>query len=116
MKNNLIKQKTFDFAISMIKLSRLLKQKQDYVIANQLLKSGTSIGANVEEALGGASKRDFIAKLIIANKEARETCYWLKLIQAEDPTQNPDVQIKEANDILNIISKIIITSKKNLND
>ncbi len=114
MKNNLIQQKTFEFAISMIKLYRQLKQKQDHVLANQLLRSGTSIGANVEEAIGGASKRDFLSKLIIANKEARETNYWLKLIQAEDPGLDLKSYLKEANDILNILSKIVITTRKSL--
>ncbi len=114
MKHNLIQQKTFEFAISIVKLSRQIKQKQDYVLSNQLLRSGTSIGANVEEAIGGSSKKDFLSKILIANKEARETNYWLRIIQAEDPSLNLKSYLKESAEIINILSKIIITTRKNI--
>jgi len=114
-KKNIIKEKTFEFAISIIKLTRKLKQNRDFVLADQLLRSWTSIGANIEEAIGGASKKDFISKVIIAHKEARETKYWLRLIEADNPSLGIENYMKEINDIVNITSKIIITSRNNLN-
>jgi len=73
--HNLIQDRTFDFAIEIIALYKKLQEQKEYVLSKQVLRSGTSIGANVEEAIGGHSRKDFIAKLVIANKEARETRY-----------------------------------------
>src|SRR5215218_6434994 len=81
MKENIIKTKTFDFALSIIGLYKQMQEKKEYVISKQLLRSSTSIGANVEEAEAGQTKKDFIAKMSIAAKEARETHYWLRLLQ-----------------------------------
>ncbi|MCX5633703.1 MAG: four helix bundle protein, partial [Phycisphaerae bacterium] len=81
MPNSIIKQKSYDFALRVIKLCSYLKQKGHYELTSQLVRAGTSIGANVEEALAGQSKKDFYAKMCIASKEARETNYWLRLIQ-----------------------------------
>lgn len=79
---NIVQEKSYQFALNIITTTRLLVDSQrEYALSRQLLKSGTSIGANVEEAIGGQSKRDFIAKLSIAYKEARETKYWLRLIR-----------------------------------
>lgn len=75
MRNNIVQQKSFDFALEIIELYCELRNQHEYVIAKQLLRSGTSIGANVEEALAGQSRNDFISKLSIARKEARETRY-----------------------------------------
>lgn len=81
-KRNIIKDKSFAFAIEIINVYKYLSsENKEYVLSKQLLKSGTSIGANVEEAIGGVSKRDFIAKLGIAYKESRETMYWLRLLK-----------------------------------
>ena len=83
--DNLIVLKSRDFAIRIIKLYQYLQQdKKEYVIAKQLLKSGTSIGANVKEAVRGQSKADFSAKMNIALKEASETEYWLDILHATD--------------------------------
>lgn len=79
MKENLIANKTFDFALSIIDLYIKLKKENEFIISKQIMRSGTSIGANVEEAIAAQSKKDFINKLSIASKEARETKYWLKL-------------------------------------
>ena len=82
MKENLIKTKTFDFAILSIDLYKKLLSKNEYVLSKQFFRSATSIGANVEEADAGYSKKDFTAKMSIASKEARETLYWIRLIEA----------------------------------
>ncbi len=79
---NAIKEKSYAFAIRIVNVYRYLtKEKQEFVLSKQLLKSGTSIGANVEEGIGGQSERDFYTKLNIAYKEARETHYWLRLLK-----------------------------------
>ncbi|WP_211341998.1 four helix bundle protein [Chlorobaculum thiosulfatiphilum] len=75
MKENLIRDKSYRFALSIIDLYKILVAKQEYVMSKQLLKSGTSIGANVEEALAGQSRADFLSKMSIASKEAREARY-----------------------------------------
>lgn len=83
--NNIIQEKSFAFAIRIVNLYKhLIYEKKEFVLAKQLLRSGTSIGANVEEAIGGVSDKDFLNKLGIAYKEARESIYWLKLLQATD--------------------------------
>jgi four helix bundle protein len=79
--DNIIQQKSYDFAIRIIKLYQFLKSKKnEYVLSKQILRCGTSIGANIEEAIGGQSKKDFLAKLSIAYKEARECHYWIRLL------------------------------------
>ena len=80
MAESIVKQKSYDFALQIIKLCSQLRNEKHFEISSQLLRSGTSIGANVEEALAGQSRKDFFAKMSIASKEARETNYWLRLI------------------------------------
>jgi four helix bundle protein len=81
--NNVIQEKSFAFAVNVVMLYKhLTEQKREFVLSKQLLRSGTSIGANVEEAIGGQSGKDFGAKINIAYKEARETHYWLRLLKA----------------------------------
>ena len=83
MAENVIVTKSFDFAVKIVKFSfHMQETKKEYVISRQLLKSGTSIGANIEESQGAISKAEFIAKLQISLKEAKEAKYWLRLIQA----------------------------------
>ena len=83
MKENSIQQKSFAFAIRMVELFKYLQnEKKEFVLSKQILRSGTSIGANIEESIGGASDKDFLHKLTISYKEARETIYWLKLLHA----------------------------------
>ena len=84
MENN-IQEKTFTFAVRIVKLCRLLReQRREFVLSKQLLRSGTSIGANVSEAQNAQSRADFCSKLNIALKEATETKYWLRLLEATD--------------------------------
>jgi len=86
MKNdNVIQTKSFDFAIKIVRVYQLLvEEKKEFVLSKQLLRCGTSIGANIEEAIGGQSEKDFFAKLTISYKEARETHYWIRLLTATD--------------------------------
>ena len=81
MKENIIQIKSYAFAVKIVKVYKhLCENKKEYVLSKQLLRSGTSVGANVEEAIGGQSEKDFFAKLTIAYKEARETHYWVRLL------------------------------------
>jgi len=80
MKKSLIKEKSYEFALDIIELYKFLLKQNEYIMSKQLLKSGTSIGANVEESLAGQSRADFLSKMSIASKEARETKYWLRLL------------------------------------
>lgn len=84
MKDNLIQQKSFAFSLAVIRLYKRFQDEREYVISKPLLRSGTSIGANVQEALAGQSRRDFLARMAIASNEARETKYWLRLLQESD--------------------------------
>ena len=114
MKENIIAVKTFEFALSIISLFIALKKENEFIISKQLLRSATSIGANVEEAVAAQSKRDFIHKMAIASKEARETKYWLRLLSKSELTQTPvENYLIEIEHIINILTKIIKTSREN---
>lgn len=113
--DNLIADKTFDLALQIISFYIQLKAENEFVISKQLLRAGTSVGANVEEAVAAQSKKDFINKMSIASKEARETKYWLRLLDKSNLTQlDCKIYLDEIEHIINIISKIIITSKKSI--
>jgi len=117
MKENVIQEKSFKFAIRIVNLYKYLsEEKKEYVLSKQVLRSGTSIGANVEEALGSQSDKDFIAKIHIAHKEARETKYWLKLLVETKyiTKEQTDSLLKDIEDINKIIAKILITTKKRI--
>jgi len=109
-------RKSFAFAIRTVKAYKyLVEDKKECVLSKQFLRSGTSIGANAEEAVGGQSKADFISKISIAYKEARETKYWIRLLVATnylDETQAKNL-LDDLEEILKIIGKIQITSKSN---
>jgi four helix bundle protein len=79
LKGNLIRDEAFGFALRIMDLAKMLRQEKEYELSSQLWKAGTSIGANVEEAQAGQSRADFLAKMTIASKEAREALYWLRL-------------------------------------
>ena len=108
---NLIVRLSLEFAVDIIAYSEKLEELRKYVISRQLLKSGTSIGANVREAQNAESKADFIHKLKIATKEAGETEYWLILCELSPSYPNPENLKEKLLSIINILSKIIITSK-----
>lgn len=115
MKENPILDKTFSFALRIIKLYQKLTEQKEFVLSKQLLRSGTSIGANVEEAIAAISKKEFVSKMSIANKEARETKYWLRLLQKSALTNIVvENELREVNDIVNILTKIIKTSQESM--
>ena len=111
-----IKERTFTFALEILRLCRSLDSKPWAlrVLAQQLLRSGTSIGANVQEAQAGQSRADFISKYNIALKEARETLYWLRLLDASGELSNGSCQalLSEAGEIARVIASIILSTKK----
>ena len=109
-----IVEKSTDFAVRIIKYCDFLNTKKQFVFSNQLLKSGTSIGANVFEAQYAESRLDFIHKMKIALKEANETRYWLTLCDKMEDSNVEKESLSDLNEIMAILSKIIITSKKNL--
>lgn len=117
MKENLIKTKSFDFAVQSIELYKLLLAKNEFVLSKQFFRSATSIGANVEEADAGYSKKDFTSKMSIASKEARETLYWLKLIEISNFIEYDFISIKsECESIIRILTSIVKTAQSNNND
>lgn len=113
-KDNIIQQKSFAFALRIVNLYKYLTtEKKEFVMSKQLLRSGTSIGANVEESIGGQSERDFLSKLSIAYKEARESMYWLKLLQATDYLNQEQAEslLADAEELCKIIGSIQKTIK-----
>ena len=115
MKDNVIKEKSFNFSLNIINLYKELTTKKEFIISKQLLRSGTSIGANVEEASAAQTKRDFIAKMAIASKEARETKYWLNLLQKSQlVNKNFSEYLLNIEEIIKILTSIIKTSQENL--
>ena len=110
-KENLIVRLTFEFSIQIIKYSEELEAFRKFAISNQLLKSGTSIGANVWEAQNAESPADFIHKFKIAAKEVEETEYWLLLCEFSENLPSTQALIQKLAEIKKIISKIIITTK-----
>ena len=116
--NNIILDKSFHSALSIIKLHKHLRgNKVERELCLQLLKSGTSIGANIEEALVGSSKKDFIHKLEIAYREARETNYWLRLFKEGELLENKiaDSFINDCLELLKILTIILKSSKSSIN-
>ncbi|MCB0538358.1 MAG: four helix bundle protein [Bacteroidetes bacterium] len=116
MKENIIQQKSFAFAIRTVNAYKYLQsEKKEFVLSKQLLRSGTSIGANIEEATGGQSKKDFIAKMSIAYKEARETKYWIKLLAATEYLESDMSKslLEDAEELCKILSSILLSSKQN---
>ena len=113
MKNkNVIQEKSFIFALSIICLYQKLIGDKEFIISKQLLKSGTSIGANIEEATAGQTKKDFIAKMAIASKEARETRYWLKLLKESDLTKiDVSAEQNAIEEIIRILTSIVKTAQ-----
>jgi len=113
--DNLIQQKTYRFALEIIKLAHKLKGAIHYEISSQMLRTGTSIGANVEQAIGGQSRKDFSSKLPIAYKEARGSHYWLRLIRDASLYNELEVnqRLFECEEILKIITAILNKVKRN---
>ncbi len=111
-RKNVILEKSFEFALKIIEYAELLESKRKYVIAKQILKSGTSIGANLREAQSAESKADFIHKLKISDKEACETEYWLLLCKYSKTYPNPKELESDLIEIKKLLSRIISSSKR----
>jgi four helix bundle protein len=111
-----IKERTFSFALEIVRFCRSLdsKPRSLRILAQQLVRSGTSVGANVQEAQAGQSRADFISKYSIALKEARETLYWLRLLDASGEPSNGacEILLREADEIARVIASIIVNTKK----
>jgi four helix bundle protein len=114
MKENIIVSKSIDFSIKIVKYCEVLYSKKEFIIANQLLRSSTSIGANIFEAQDAESKMDFIHKMKIASKEASETYYWLTLCDKLENFELPPDSFNELKQISALLGRIITTSRKNL--
>ena len=111
MRNNIVQQKSFDFALAIIRLYKLLQHKREFVLSRQLLRSGTSIGANVQEANAGQSRKDFLSKMTVASKEARETKYWLQLLQESDLVDvDVSFELNQADQLIRILTSIVKTT------
>jgi four helix bundle protein len=110
-KENVIVKKSFEFALEIIKYCELLEENKKYIVARQLLRAGTSIGANVREAQNAESKTDFIHKIKIAAKEAEETEYWLFICKESDSYPTDEKLLADIHEINKILAKIIISSK-----
>ena len=114
-KKNEIEEVSFKLALKIIEYSEVLEEKKKFVLDRQLLRSGTSIGANTKEAQSAESKADFIHKLKIAYKEAIETSYWIELIKESKTYPNPTTEVETLLlSVLKLLNKIISTSKKSL--
>lgn len=115
MKENILVEKSYLFALRIIKLYKFLtEEKKEFILSKQVLRSGTSIGANIEETVGASSKKDFLAKISIAYREARETKYWLRLLRdsgylTEDQCSS---MLSDCEELCKIIGKIQTTMKK----
>jgi four helix bundle protein len=113
-KDNVVRDKSYAFALKIIKASQLLRGgKREYVLSRQLLRSGTAIGANIEEALGAQIRKDFYAKLTIAYKESRETKYWIRLLRDSNYLSIEDAELLliDIEELLRLIGSIQRTIK-----
>ena len=115
MKESIIRTKSFDFALRIIKLTDTLYEQKVFVLANQVLRSGTSIGSNVEEATAAVSRKEFIAKMAIAYKESQETRYWLRLLRESHKIEQTlaDSLLNDCEELCKILSAIIKSTREN---
>lgn len=114
---NVIREKSYAFALRIVKAYKYLaEEKKEYVLSKQLLRCGTSVGANVEEAIGGQTPKDFLSKSNVSYQEARETMYWLRLLKDSDilNEKESDSLMKNCDELLKIIGTIIKTMKVKL--
>jgi len=114
-KSNLIKDKSYHFALKIISLYRQMQEQKEYVLSKQLLRSGTSIGANVAEATAAQSRKDFIAKMSISSKEARETHYWLRLLRDSGLFKGINFAsvLSKCEELIRILTSIVKTAQEN---
>jgi len=117
MKESIVQKKSFQFSLNIISLYKNLQVEKEFIISRQLLRCGTSIGANIEEALAGQSKKDFASKMAISSKEARVTKYWLRLLKESELSElNVDSLILEIDELIRILTSIVKTSQLNISE
>ncbi|PUB88332.1 MAG: four helix bundle protein [gamma proteobacterium symbiont of Ctena orbiculata] len=107
------KRKGFEFAVRVVNLARhLQREKKEFVLSKQVLRSGTSIGANIEEARAGESRKDFKSKMSVASKEARETLYWLRLLKETKYLEQhmADSLIRDCEELVSLLTSIVKTT------
>jgi four helix bundle protein len=117
MSKNIIQEKSYHFAVEVIRMYQVLKEKyHGYDLFRQFLRSGTSIGANVQEAVAGQSRKDFLSKIYISYKEARETLYWINLLTDTDYlSENQSLKLKsDCKELIRILSSITKTTKEKM--
>lgn len=116
MSENIVKNKSFAFAVRVVNFYKILIERKEFVMSKQLLRSGTSVGANIREAVNGQSKADFIHKLSISQKECDESMYWLELLKTTNYINEKEFTSMndDAVELLKIIRSIIITTKAKL--
>jgi four helix bundle protein len=114
-KKNIIKEKSYKFAIDIVRLYKTMIEQNEFILSKQIVRSCTSIGANIEEAEAAQSRKDFISKMSIASKEARETNYWLRLIRDTKLLKYTKIKklINDSEEIVKIITSIVKTTQKN---
>ena len=116
-RRNVVLEKSFAFAVGIVKTGRRLQLEQkEWVLSKQVIRSGTSIGANIEEAIAAQSKKDFLSKMSIALKEARETHYWLRVIRDSGVANSVEVEahIPACQELIRLLSSITLTTRENL--
>lgn len=114
---NIVQIKSYEFALRVVKLYRfLIENHKEYDISRQILRSGTSIGANIEEAIGGTTKKDFKQKLSISYREARESHFWIRLLRDSDYISKEQATslLKDCDELLKILGSIIRTTKRTI--
>jgi four helix bundle protein len=113
MRGNVVRDESYCFALEIVQLCRDIKGRNEQILVRQLLRAGTSIGANVEEALAAQSRADFIAKMCISSKEARETHYWLRLLRDSGSVNSEVLQpiLEKSQALINILTAIVKTAK-----
>ena len=118
MKENIIRDKSYVFAIRIVNLYKYLAfEKKEYILSKQVLRSGTSIGANIEESIGGSSNKDFLSKIAISYKEARETKYWIRLLRDTNfiKKEAANSLLTDCEELVRIMGKIQVTMKDKIN-
>ena len=116
-RRNVVLEKSFAFAVGIVKTGRRLQLEQrEWVLSKQLIRSGTSVGANIEEAIAAQSKKDFLSKMSIALKEARETHYWLRVIRDSGLSNGVEAEehIPTCQELVRLLSSITLTTRENL--
>lgn len=113
MKTNLIKDKSYSFRLRIIGVARWLRAQKEFDLSSQVLRAGTGIASNVEEALASISRRDFAAKMGIASKEARESYYWLRLLRDAGVVPNGRIAplVNECLELVRILTAILKTTR-----